>query len=355
MSPRLVATLVLALGGLGLGLASDASDLRTVLLCAAAIAALGTRPGLLFGALTLVSGVGVAPAAVPLFAPLAVVGSALAGVALGLLGRELERHIDVFARDHRALMIALAALVLALTFILPDPPARLVLDGAPAMFDALAIDPATATRLWRPIPALIAYGGPLEGLEPVIIVFAGIVVFAGLAHAALRRDPREVAIAAWVTAGAAAVVALLALFDLVFGSITLDAAALRQELSLSASASGPLLDLATPASADLALWSRPLVDGLRLVAAFVLGAAPFVKERSQTSADHPWLLLALAAAVLALPLVPLPMALAGGVMLGVGALVAGRTGKASDLAPRVALVLVMVLWIWGAIARAPFP
>jgi len=355
---RSIVALVLAALGAVLCVLADPTSLTVWTLCAATLAALGSRPGVLFGALTLVAGLAVQPAALPLIAPMALIGALLAGAALGLLGRELERHIDLLARDHRAVLVALAALLLLLTLVMPDPHVRLASGGMPAMFDALTIDTPSATRLWRPIPALVTYLSPLADLEPLALILSGIVAFAAMAHAALAL-PLDRAFQ-WVVRGTAlltVVVALVALLDLLAGSVTLDLEALRQTMTHQASTAGPLLDLAAPPDVALAWWSRPLVDGLRLVAALLLAYAPFMNARSETAtttlAQRPWLTLALAAAVVALPFMPVPMALAGGIALGLGALVAGRTGTSADLAPRLALVMVLVLWVWSAIARTP--
>ncbi|MFO0745701.1 MAG: hypothetical protein U1F43_08510 [Myxococcota bacterium] len=363
---RLLSYLASALGALGilLGLLADVREPRGLVFGIAALAAFGTRPSLLFGALALVGGM----ATVPLVGPVGVawmplVGMVLAGLALGFLGRELDTHLALFRTDRlRPLLVALAAGALALTLVLPDPLVRLAAaDGSPLSFDAILVDPSTALRILRPIPALVSHGGPLSDLELFALPLSLVIAMAALATWALGDGvDRVLRFATLATAALAGVVAVVALGELLFGSVALDAAALRRTLTFHGSATGPLLDLSTPPEAALALWSRPWVDGLRLVAALLLAGAVLwprvtttATELLERGAPEPWLPLALAAAVVALPFFAPPMALAGGVALGLGALVAGRRADPSAMAPRLALTLILVVWIWGAIATTP--
>lgn len=354
---QIVAVALAVLGGV-LAVLADPRDPRGLVFAVAALAAFGKRPSVLFGALALVGGLSAVPWPGPaVIDPLALVGLGLSGLALGLLGRELDRHLDLFRGERlRPVLVALAALGLALAWFLPDPAARLAgPDGAPLSFDALMVDPSTAFRLLRPLPAVVHHTSPLGDLRPLALVLSLVVAFAALAHWALGRGvDRVLRIAVLAAAALTGLVAALGLVDLLTGSVALDKEQVRQALTLKGSASGPLLDLALPAEAALRPWSRPWVDGLRLVAALLLAGAalwPAPSPKAETESEPgPWLPLALAAAVAALPFSTPPMALASGVVLGLGALVAGRRGASTALAPRIALAALTVVWIWGAIA-----
>ncbi|MCC6620842.1 MAG: hypothetical protein IT385_06285 [Deltaproteobacteria bacterium] len=341
--------------GLVVGVLADPLAPRAPLFAAATLAALGTRPAHLFAALTLAAGIGTLPTPLPSGTLAGVIGGLGAGLALGLLGRAIasSRLVESLGRTT---VIALAALGLALTLMLPDGPVRLAGPDGPLHFDALLVDPATASRVLLPIPAIIERAAPLSDLEPLVLLLAALTAVAALAMTALRA-PVDVILRAVArgTAAVAILVSFMALAELAMGSVTLDAAALRQDLSLLGRA--PVIDLATPPEAALALWSRPMVDGLRLIAALLLFAATLTPRPAPVvPRDLPalsWLALALAIAALSLLVVAPPLALAGGLAVGLGALLVGRLDPRGDQVVRLALLLMLALWVWGAIAAPP--
>jgi len=358
LTPLALVTVALALVGGALGLAADGTAFAAPLFAAAALAAVGTAPAWLFGALALVAGATTVPSDLGLALGPALVGALLAGVAMGLLGRELDRHLAALVEADRLHLIVLAALALAATLVLPDGPLHLVApEGGPLSIDALLADPGTGVRLLRPLPAIVDAASPLGDLQPLALVLAGVTAFAAAAMSALGAPvDRILRVVATVTAGLAALVALVAIVDLLVGEVALDPVALAHRWSLEGRAA--VLDVAAPESAGLALWSRPMIDGLRLVAALLLLAAlraPLGRRAAPATRVPPlgWLAAALAAALVATAFVAVPMALAGGAVLGCGALVVGRTDPSSTLLVRVALALVLVLWVWGAVAGPP--
>jgi len=353
VTPALVALVALVLG-----LVADPHAARTPLFAAATLAALGTRPALVFAALALVAGVGTAPsaAAAGAFSPLA--GAVLAGAALGLLGRAIAA-----ARLPETLgattTLALAALGLALTFLVPDGPVHLAGPTGPLTFDALLVDPGTASRVLVPIPAIIAHASPLADLASFTLVLAAVVAVAALGMAALAAPPDAIlrAVARGVAA-LAILVSFMALSELALGAVALDGPALREALSLAGRA--PIVDLAVPPEADLALWSRPMVDGLRLIAALLLFGATLPPRPITASPASPralpalaWLALALALGELALLVVTPPLALASGLIVGRGALVVARIDARGERVVGLALLVVLALWVWGALAAPP--
>lgn len=363
--------LVLAAIGAVLGL-PYAPGGATLAFVVATVASFGTRAGLAAGALALIAGAGVAPVAVA-FGPFEVAGAALGGLALGLLLREGER---LFEGLSPALIGALAALTLAFTLVVPSESVRLATaEGAPLSLPALIVDAASMTRVATTVPAELTLAAPSTLTTLALVAALAAALFL------LGARTRQLQTVTWrvtAVAGALGVVAGLAGLVQLMGSAALDAEVMRHAYDLRASVSGSVLDLVVPPVAELRLWSRPFVDGLRLVPAvflaglamrnlLVLRATPLIKAEvvrahltDETAlpllGSWTWLMpLALASAGLAAAalgfgggagaLSGAALALIGGMALGLGALVASRFDPTLDLAPRVALVAVAVLWV----------
>lgn len=370
--------LVMAAVGAAIGL-PHAPGGATLAFLVATLASFGTRTGLAAGALALIAGVGVAPVAIA-FSPFEIAGAALGGLALGLLLREGER---LFEGLPPALIGALAALVLAFTLVIPSESVRLATtEGAPLFLPALIVDAASMTRVATTVPAEIDLAAPSALITVALAAALAAALFL------LGARTRKLQVVTWRIAavgGALGVVAGLAGLVQLMGSATLDTETMRHAYDLRASLGGSVLDLVVPPVAELRLWSRPFIDGLRLVPAvflaglavrnlLVLRATPLIK--AEVRADHaggaaglitgdgeapllgswtPLMPLALAAAGLAAAALGLgsgagalsgaALALIGGMALGLGALVASRFDPTLDLAPRVALVAVAVLWV----------
>ncbi len=173
----------LAAIGATLGPLADAHATQAPCFALAAIVAIGARPALLFAALAVVAGLGTPPSAEAFGLSAAMLGALGAGAALGLLGRELDLHARLDRPAERPLIVALAAIGLALTLMIPDPPTRLAAAGAPLFFDALMVDPGTASRVFVPIPAIIDHASPLADLQPLLLVLTAITAFASLSVA----------------------------------------------------------------------------------------------------------------------------------------------------------------------------
>jgi len=360
-----LAALVLAALGAVLGL-PWAPGGPTLAFVAAALAALGTRAGVALGALALLAGLGTPPVAMPTLA-MPAAGTALAGLGLGLVARELER---LRVLPSNTLVGAVLALLVALAVALPDGRALLAAsDGAPLTLSAIIVDGPSFTTLPRTLPAELALASTPDWLRIAAFAASGLAL-AGLIVAHLRRSERATR-TAWrlglMAAALGVVVGLVGLVQLL-GSVDLDAQALRHAYDLAGSREGAVLELTVPAAAELRLWSRPWVDGLRLLpAAVLLWLALRQRERDLTRPQPtfgPLLPVALAATALGAALVATahglsgaPLALIAGLVLAAGALLSARTwttgavasapSEAPALAPNLALVGAAACWAYA--------
>lgn len=352
LSPRARTIATAILVGLGLWLALPHQVGGPALVFAiASIFAAGTPLGVALGALTTLAGLATVPVPAPT-APLFTIGAALAGVGLGLFARELDR-VGALLRSPLALATLLAVIV-GVTLALPDTRVLLAApDGQPLMLPAIVFDGATFTRLSVDLPAVLALSTP-GGSLPAIALTALAIAAVILSIARLRGggEARLVRGAWELTTLAAALAALVGLLGLLqglglFGEVALSSELLRQRYDLALSHQGGVLDLVAPPFAELALWSRPWVDGLRLLAASALLALTLRELRAtrapastplpptpptpETSRPSRLVPLALAAAAAGTALIAAQrglsgpaLALLGGLVLGAGALVALR-------------------------------
>lgn len=356
-----IAAALAALGAFaGLSWAPGGSTL--VLVCAT-LAALGTEAGVVLGALALVAGVGTPPIAMPtLIVP--ALGAGLAGIGLGLLARELDRARGALTSlTGAALMALLGAAALALPSIAPWLASP---DGALLTGRALVVDGPSFTRLALDAPLR---GAPMTS-TPATIAAVAAVLAAVLALYAEQRDavkPRRWAWAALSIAGALGLAAaLIGLLDLLAAAPELDREALRRTLDFAGARDGGVLDLVVPAHAELRLWSRPFVDGLRLLPALLVllmafraSRVPLNKPpRTSTPALSGLAFAALAAAALGTALFAATHGIAGpslamiaGLVLGSSSLVAARTWGAATspapLSPLLGLAGAALLWVFA--------
>lgn len=359
----------LVLAGLGAALGMPyAPGGPTLAFGVATLAALGTRGGVALGALALLAGLGTPPAPLATLA-MPAVGTALAGLGLGLVIRELER---LRAVPSNTLGGAVLALVGALAAVLPDGRALLATpDGAPLALPALVVDGPSFATLPLSLPGAVALDSTPGWLRLAAFAFAVLAAVA-LVVAHLRQGERAER-SAWRLATVAAVLGIaigIAGVAQLLGSVDLDAQGLRQAYDLAASRDGAVLELTVPASAELRLWSRPWVDGLRLLpAAALLWLALRQRERHASHlqpAHGPLLPIALAATALGAALIAgthglagAPLALVAGLVLAAGALLSGRFSPAAPgaptgphsgapaLAPGLALVGAAFCWIYA--------
>lgn len=350
-----LAALVLTATGAVLGL-PYAPGGATLVFVVAALGAFGTRAGVLLGALALVAGLGTVPVYQPTLM-LPAIGMGLAGLGLGLLGRELDRLARVLPSTLVA--GALIAVVAAATMALPE--GRVLLAdgaGAPLALPALWVDGSSFLRVATEIPAYVTRpnpGGSLSAIALLATLLAALLIV--IVHlrggdpsspsAGEARVPARERRAAWelaALAGALAlIVALLGLGQLAFdmGPSALEPEAWRNALDLAGSRDGAVIDLAVPPSMGLRLWSRPWIDGLRLLPALGLLWLAVRELRAKTPvrvasfAPHglsPLTPCALAVTAAGTALIAAahglqgaPLALIAGLVLGLGAVVAGRT------------------------------
>ena len=356
------AAIALVLAGLGAasGLPWSAGGPTLVLVCAT-LAALGPEVGVALGALALVAGVGTMPVATPtLLVP--AVGAGLAGLALGLLGRELDRLKGALSPlVGAALMALVAAAALALPSLAPWLASP---DGGLLTGRALFIDGPSFTRL--------ALDTPLRG-EPMTATPATIAAVAAVAAAVLalfaqQRDdarPRRWAWGALSIAGALGfAAALIGVLDLLATAPELDRETLRRGLDFTHARDGGVLDVLPPAAAELRLWSRPWVDGLRLVPSALLLLMAFRASRvplnkparlaTPTLSGLPFAAFAAAAAGTAFyaathGISGSSLAMVAGLALGLSSLVAARAWNdgAIALSPLLGLAGAALLWVYA--------
>lgn len=369
---QLAATVVFAVLGGALGLANDASATSPVALAVAAIAALGTPLGLVLAALALAAGLGTAP--LTLANPPAVeamLTTAFAGLALGALARAIARHLPALRSGPRAVeYAAFAALLLGLTFLIPDGHAHLAdASGAVLRWPATIGDPETLARTPFAFEAFVPLSRPSDLLVCYMTPLAFVSAFVLLAFQGGPRTRQFAARLGLLTAALAGAAALIGLGELLLTSPTLEPIALQRVLNIEGSGAGTILALGPVSDASFRLWSRPMVDPVRLIAAICLAVAlvPLVGKslvHKASSVVHPPVLAAavpatrpsgatFVAAALALGTLACLFAsdarpaIVGGLFLGLGALVAGLYGTPSDRLPRYALAATGLLWFWG--------
>ncbi len=291
------------------------------------------------------------------------VGMGLAGIGLGLLPRELDRYTRALSP---LVLGALLVVVLALTLMIPAPEVLLATpSGDPLAFPSIVVDGATFLRTWVAIPAYVPLPNP-AGSFGSIAAMAALIAALLLTIVQLRGRAANEATAAWqvaaLAAGLGGLFALIGLGQLVLGSTELDPELVRHSLALTGSRDGSLLDLAVPA-AELRLWSRPWVDGLRLLPSLGLVwlalrelRRPTLEEPTEVTDASALTPAALALTGLGTALVAAvnglhgaSLALLGGLALGLGALVAMRLSapEAARFGPRLGLLASAVVWVYA--------
>jgi len=373
-------TLVLAATGAVLGL-PYAPGGATLVFVVAALGAFGTRAGAVLGALTLTAGLATAPAYQPTLM-LPAIGMGLAGLGLGLLARELDRLSQVL--PSALLSGALVALIGGVTLALPEVPVLLAsADGAPLVLPALVVDGASFMRVAVDLPGLALQPNPVGSLSAIALlaslIAALVLVIVHLRGPAADVVGRAERRGAWELAGIAAllglVVALAGFAQLLFGSVSqaTDAETWRHALDLAASRDGAVIDIAMPSGVGLRLWSRPWLDGLHLLPSLALMWLS-IRELRKSPADGvsvasvgtfglsrltpiAMALTAIGTALIAAThgLQGTPLALAAGLVLGLGAVVSGRTWiddairrpAVPALAPLLALGASALVWVYA--------
>lgn len=377
MSQRLRVIASAVMIGLGLWLALPHQPGSGIWVFAlASLVAVGTRLGLALAALALLAGLAAEPVEQAL-GSLNGAAMALSGVGLGLLARELER---LHTRLESPLVLgALLAIVLSLTLALPDGSVTLATaEGGVMSLPAMVVDGASFMRRQVELPALVELAAPVGSSSAIALTAALlaviVLVIAHLRHADAHDGSRHLRRGAWelaaLAAGLALVTAVLGLAQLLglFGPVALDPEGLRRGFDLAASPDGGVLDLAVPASAELRLWSRPWVDGLRLLAAVSLVALairqllrsptpdvslPGISTRPELS-SLPYVALASTTGATAFiaaanGLEGAPLALLAGLVLGVGTLASRASGARPTgvLTAAVALSGCGLAWIYA--------
>jgi hypothetical protein len=319
----------------------------------------GTWAGLGLGALA------VAMSGLVLTAPewtvLGSVGLAAGGVALGLLGREMEKTAPWALTTGAVRSGAWVAGGLLLLAVMPD--ARLLLldaSGDPLELTARLQDPVAGVAGLVHLPAVMEARVP--GLR--VLIFAGLLALVA-AFVLIRcqvTDPEKEARFGWRVLGLSGllmfVVGLLGLLQLLSGSVSVPNADLWA-LSLSKAGQGTAVTGVEVASdARLGLASRPLVDPLRLVAGLLVALWAFGPWRHRTVVrpvgPRPNLLLAIAASCLAALFVSNSVSwvlVGGSVVLFFSVLIAQRNERTSRLGEELP-VLVMIGWLVGWLSPA---
>ncbi len=162
-----LAALLLTATGAALGL-PYAPGGATLVFAVAALGAFGTRAGVLLGALALIAGLATVPVSQPTLI-LPAIGTGLAGLGLGLLGRELDR----LARALPSVLVsgALIAVVAAATLSLPGAPVLLANgDGTPLALPALVVDGGSFMRVATEVPAFITHPSPGGNLSLIALL-----------------------------------------------------------------------------------------------------------------------------------------------------------------------------------------
>lgn len=347
------ATLALAALALAVGALSGDPTGGHAVLAGGAVLGFGGVGALWLAAFAVLVALGTPP---DVAAPLPWWLAAPGALALGALTRAAEPAARyLIAPSRRVAAATLLASLLAITLLLSDGYALLAdPSGGTLAFDAILRDGLTAGRSAVSLPALVPHTQPGHVLGGVIALFAGVAAFGLLAWRA--SDRAELARPAWLLAalagGLAALFALTGLLELLVGAVALpDAEALRAQLTFEAGLEASLERVSAPPTAALALWSRPVIDGVRLLlgAALVLLALRGLRGPADSSAASAvalravaprWAPLAAALCAAMAPFSPLPiaLALAATATLVVGALVAGRLGAPRDALPAGLLV-----------------
>lgn len=367
-----VATLIGAVGGALLSTLGGLALGPAVVLGGAAMVAIGTELAAVLAAFALLAGLA---APVTALTPLPWWTLVAAALGLGATARVVGARVGLLAWPPRRYVAGAAALcvALALAMLLPDGAVRLAGPDGPATLHTVLRDGTTGG-------SFSTWQGALVGHEAAGAGFTGVVLAAALATAFLLLAARASGSARWqriawiaaVAVGAVgALLGLIGLAELAVGSVAPpDAAALREHWSLYG---GPLFSIErvdVPTNLSLAAWSRPMVDGVRLMlgALVVAVAARALLRGDAAPAEGPApapmaapelplaLLLSVAAALLA-PTAGLALLLGAGALLLLAALVMGRWSAPDAPAPALALVVAVVLATaaWTAAAANWFP
>lgn len=367
-----------ALLGAALGMSRDLGAAAPLALALATLVAFDTPLALVLGGLAFAAGLGTLPldaARAPMID--AFLGTALIGFALGALARAFARHLPALVQGSRRVeFAAFLAAILALGFLMPDGRAHLAdAHGALLSWPATVGDPETLARAPIGLEMVVNLARPAALLTDLMVplaLLAGFLLVAFRGPRGARLASRVALIAAILAVGAS----LVGLAELLFMHPTLDPVAVQRAFDLRASGTGTLIALGPVPDAAFSLWSRPLVDPIRLITAIclLLTLLPLLRPAPEKSSVHQassaarsaksladaallvppsatgatFVVLALALAMLANVFSAVPHeALAAGLFLGVGALVAGLYGTSSDRLPRYALAATGLVWIWG--------
>lgn len=348
--PATALALLLTAAGLALGLGASFTS-AALPLGLGAFLALGTRAAPVLGALTLIAGLGTAPSPViPTILELST--SVVLGVGLGLAGRWLAAHASI---THGPLVLAgLLALLVGLLHLVPSPSLMLAQAGDPLVTQAIMGDGPSSMRVLWPISAFSA--GTPNPLAPLLWFGLALAVACFAFHQrstdARTRHLEHVILAFGALVAIAGILGLAGLF----ASGSIDAEVFRHDLDLAAERATALA--APTVTHELALWSRPFVDGLTLVSGLALVLLALSSKRRLPAPEQPAQtstlpLMATNALVIAAFLFALThgpdgdalLALAGGVA-GLGALVSSFDAKARLMSP----LLVMAAAVFGVAA-----
>lgn len=348
--PAAAIALALTVAGLALGLGASLTS-PALALGLGALLALGTRAAPVLGALTLIAGLGTAPG--PLMpTALELLTSAALGLGLGLTGRWLAAHASI---THGPLVLAgLLALLVGLLHLMPPPALMLADSGDPLMTQAVMGDGPSSMRVLWPVAAFTA-GAP-NALAPLLWLGLAVAV-ACFAFHQRPVDPRKHHLEHVIMAFGAlvAIAGVLGLVGL-FGSGTLDAEVFRHDLDLAAERATALA--ASPVPYELALWSRPFVDGLTLFSGLALVLLGLLSKRRLPAPTEPahtasLPLVGTNAIVIASFLFALTHGLDGEALLALAGAVAGLGALVSSYDPKARLMsplLVMAAVAMGVAA-----
>lgn len=339
--PSTALALLLTAAGLALGLGASLTS-AALPLGLGAFLALGTRAAPVLGALSLIAGLGTAPSPV-MPTTLELLSSLVLGVGLGLAGRWLAAHASI---THSPLVLAgLLALLVGFIHLAPPPALMLAQAGDPLVTQAIMGDGPSSMRVLWPVAAFSA--GTSSPLAPLLWLGLALAV-ACFAFHQRPNDPRTRHLEHIILAFGA-LVALAGVIGLVglFASSTLDAEVFRHDLDLAAERATALAAPAVPH--ELALWSRPFIDGLTLVSGLALVLLGLSSKRRLPAPEEPahtstLPLIVTGALVIAAFLLALThgldgealLALAGGVA-ALGALVSSFDPKARLMSPLLVL------------------
>lgn len=348
--PATALALVLTAAGLALGLSASLTS-AALPLALGALLALGTRAAPVLGALTLIVGLGTAPSPV-MPTILELLTGVVLGLGLGLAGRWLAVHASL---THGPLVLAgLLGLLVGLLHLMPSPSLMLAQAGDPLVTQAIMGDGPSSMRVLWPVAAFSA--GIPNPLAPLLWLGLALAV-ACFAFHQRPADPR-VRHLEHVILGFGALVAIAGVLGLagLFASGSIDAEVFRHDLDLAAERATALAAPAVPH--QLALWSRPFIDGLTLVSGLALILLALSSKRRLPAPEQPahtstLPLMATNALVIAAFLFALTHGLDGEALLALAGAVAGFGALVSSYDPKARLMsplLVMGAVVFGVAA-----